>query len=98
VLQRQVELEQYSSTDFRATLKALRTSINVSDIDKSSVGKVIDFSPRRATWIRFQVSGGSGLNVGLPRLKRSHRRSRDKLRNEPRRRGSAGLSLRNLAF
>jgi hypothetical protein len=41
------------------------SSIPVSALDNSGLGETIAFTPRTVTWVKFQVTSGAGLNVGL---------------------------------
>ncbi len=41
------------------------SSIPVTGIPNDGSAKEITFSPKNVTWVRFQVSGGAGPNVGL---------------------------------
>jgi hypothetical protein len=41
------------------------SSIPVSALDNSGLGEAIAFTPRTVTWVKFQVTSGAGLNVGL---------------------------------
>lgn len=41
------------------------TSVAISGIDTTGVGKVVEFPARTVTWVRFQVNSGTGQNVGL---------------------------------
>jgi hypothetical protein len=44
------------------------SSVTVSGIDASGTGKTVTFPDKTVTWVRFQVVGGSGINVGLSEL------------------------------
>lgn len=41
------------------------SSINVTGIANDGSSKIITFADKTVTWVKFQVSGGTGLNVGL---------------------------------
>ena len=44
------------------------SSVDVAGIPADGAGKVVSFPPRKVDWVRFQVTGGSGTNVGLNEL------------------------------
>ncbi|MEQ7009709.1 glycoside hydrolase domain-containing protein [Actinopolymorpha sp. B17G11] len=41
------------------------TTIDVSGIPVNGTAKVVRFAPKTVTWVRFDVTGGTGPNVGL---------------------------------
>ena len=45
------------------------SSVRVSGIPNDGTAKAVRFTERTVTWDRFQVSGGSGPNVGLQEIK-----------------------------
>lgn len=42
--------------------------IEVSGIPSDGAGKEIDFPPKTVEWVRFEVTGGTGANVGLSEI------------------------------
>jgi len=45
------------------------STIHVSDIPADGEGKVVTFENKIVRWVRFEVTGGSGTNVGLSEIK-----------------------------
>lgn len=41
------------------------SSIAVTDINNNGTFRTIDFATKQITWVKFQVTSGSGTNVGL---------------------------------
>ncbi len=44
------------------------SSIKVTGLDNSGLGKIVTFAPKSITWVRFQVEGGDGWAIGLSEL------------------------------
>jgi hypothetical protein len=44
------------------------SNINVTGIPADGTGKQVTFGTKNITWVKFQVSGGQGLNVGLSEI------------------------------
>ena len=45
------------------------TTIDVTDIPANGEGTVVTFANKTVDWVRFEVTGGSGTNVGLSEIK-----------------------------
>jgi hypothetical protein len=44
------------------------SSINVAGLSNDGSSKIISFADKTVTWVKFEVSGGTGLNVGLSEI------------------------------
>lgn len=44
------------------------SSVQVTGMRDDGDAKVVSFAPKTVTWVRFQVTGGSGSNVGLSEM------------------------------
>ena len=44
------------------------SSISVTRVENDGIGKEVTFADKVVTWVKFQVSGGSGQNVGLSEI------------------------------
>ena len=48
------------------------STVPVPSLPNDGTGKAIDFAPRSASWVRFTVTSGAGLNVGLSEIQVFH--------------------------
>lgn len=44
------------------------SSIDVTDIPPNGKGKAVSFDSKTVTWVKFEVTGGTGTNVGLSEI------------------------------